>query len=293
VINQLDEMLRLLLDRGLNDPPAAWPIDVAVRPPDDSWRTAVNANGRPAVNVYLVEVREAREQRTSAAVGRPQPAPFRVDCHYLLSAWIPTADPNFATPTVVEDWLLGETIRIMADAIPLNATGIHGSPLPADVDPALEDLHLPTELLPPDGYANLADFWTGLGQGNTWHPAAHLVVTLPITRQARAMPPSVRTVHLVTGASMGSVAVADGVVSIGGMVRAAATGDAIAGASVRLLDEAAARTLVTTVSDQHGHFTFDHIREGRYQLTARTTTAASVPRAVSVPGSDAFDLDIP
>jgi hypothetical protein len=66
MINQLDEMMRHLLDTRLNDPTLPWTIDVAVRPPDDSWRATVNANGRPAVNVYLVEVREARDQPRNA-----------------------------------------------------------------------------------------------------------------------------------------------------------------------------------------------------------------------------------
>ncbi len=291
MINQLDEMLRLLLERGLNDPPAPWTIDVAVRPPDDSWRAAVNANGRPAVNVYLVEVREAREQRTSGAVGRPRPEPFLVDCHYLLSAWIPTADPSFASPTVVEDWLLGESIRLVADAAPVNATAIHGDPLPPDVDPILADRDLPTDVLPPDGYANLADFWTGLGQGNTWHPAAHVVVMLPLDLSARTVAPSVRTVHLLTSPTVKGSAVADGSVTIGGTVRTS-VGEPVPSAAVRLLDAAAVQVLATTSTDELGHYRFDRLRDGGYQLAAWTMAAASVPRAVTVPDDDHYDLEL-
>ena len=90
MINQLDEILRHLLVSRLNDPPLLWPVAVEVRPPDDNWRTFVNALPGPALNVYMVELREDREQRTTAAVLRPDAEPFRVACHYLLSAWVPS-----------------------------------------------------------------------------------------------------------------------------------------------------------------------------------------------------------
>lgn len=288
MINQLDEMLRHLLDSELTTTPGGPPIDVAVRPPDDSWRAAVNASGNPAVNVYLVEVREARDQRTSGAVDRADPEPFKVDCHYLISAWIPSADPNVATPTVVEDWLLGESIRVIADAAPLNAASIFGSPLPPQVDPTLEDVDMPTKLLPPEGYPNLADFWTGMGHGNTWHPAAHVVVTLPIRRRTRALAPPVRALRVATGVGGDAE---DSLVLIGGTVRDS-SGHGIPGATVELLDASATSTVATATSDGAGRFTFARLPAATYQLSARTSTAAAPLQPATVPGNGTFDIDI-
>ena len=150
VINQLDEMLVHLLSTRLNPGPPPADVDVLVRPPDDTWRAFVSASGRPAVNVYLAEVREDRDQRSTAAIRNLDPEPFRVDCQYLVSAWVPSTDPSVGTPTVVEDWLLGECLRILADEAPINATRMY-APASPPVDPILVDNDLRTEIAPARG----------------------------------------------------------------------------------------------------------------------------------------------
>ena len=288
MINQLDEMLQFLLRDRLNDvpvdeiPPGAQ-IDVEVRPPNDDWRATVNANGRPAVSIYLAEVREDREQRTGAANDRLDPEPYRIDCHYIISAWIPTADPGFATPTVVEDWLLGETLRILADEAPINATRIYNGSPPPDLEPLLIDNDLRTEIAPPEGYSNLADFWTGLGQGNIWHPAAHLIVTLPLVRTTRPVGPPVTTLHTtyLPGPEV--------IVHIGGTIRDG-SGDPIDGAWVRLNHPDSGRIIQATTTDDSGRFRLYGLAEGAYTLEAVAPAGTSENQIVIPEPLGNYDL---
>ena len=297
MINQLDEMIRHLLDVSLNAPALPWTIDVGIRPPDDAWRSTVNANGRPAVSVYLVETREARDRRTSDAVLRRRPQPFQVDCHYVITAWIPTSDPTFGTPTIVEDWLLGQVISILSDRLPLNATDIYGGTPPPDLEPILDDLDLPTELLPPEGYQRLADFWTGVGQGNVWHPSAHLVVTLPIVRSDRPVGPPVTTLHVSTTPTITSTGappelVLDTSVDIGGEVHDGA-GEPVRGAWVLLTDTAGTTTYQSATADADGRFHLVGLAPGDYRLVAGSTDHPAVEQPIEVPSNiDNYDLTL-
>jgi hypothetical protein len=276
VINQLDEMLQELLSAGLNNPPLPWPVDVEVRPPDDSWRATVNASGRPAVSVYMAEVRESRDWRSTQATERRVPEPFRVECHYLISTWIPTADPGFASPTVVEDWLLGEVLLILVDAAPLNASEIYGAALPPTLSEVLIDNPLRTEIVPAEGYPNLSDFWTGVGSGNIWHPSAHLIVTLPLDRTSLVEGPPVTTLHTSYGS--------EAIIHIGGTVSDGA-GDPVPGAWVRLSDSTGAIVVQTAETDDLGQFRLYGLIGGGYLISAGSATIGghSPPAPVTVP----------
>jgi hypothetical protein len=277
MINQLDEMLAHLLSTRLNDDPILPTIDVLVRPPDDAWRAFVSANARPAVNVYLAEVREDREQRSSAANNLGDPEPFRVDCHYLISAWVPSSDPTIGTPTIVEDWLLGECLRILADQAPINASRIY-APAAPPVDPSLVDNDFRTEIAPPEGYTNLGDFWTGLGQGNIWHPAAHLTVTLPLQRSPRPVGPPVTTLHTTF------IPGPEPFVHIGGRLKNLA-GAAVPGAWIELEDSVTGAALRATRTDASGRFQLYDIAEGDYRIHAHTEDGADLVVPVAVPSA--------
>jgi hypothetical protein len=286
MIDQLDEMLRkLLLDR-LNNPPLPWPVDVEVRPPDDNWRATVNAGGRPAVSVYLAEVRESREFRSTRATERRSPEPFRLDCHYIISSWIPTADAGFADPTTVEDWLLGEVLLALVDSTPIDASDIYGSALPPTLAESLIDNPLRTVIAPPEGYPNLSDFWTGVGSGNIWHPSVHLIVTLPLDRVPRPEGPPVTTVH----ASFGPEAI----IHIGGTVTDGA-GAPVGGAWVRLDDSTGTVLVQAAETDQSGRFRLHGLIEGTYRISAGSAAVGglSPPATITVPDPlGAYDLTL-
>jgi hypothetical protein len=278
MINQVDEMLRHLLASRLNDPPPQWQIDVEVRPPNDEWRAYVNSLARPALNIYMVEVREDRDQRTTAANTHTAPEPFRVDCHYLLSAWIPTSDPNFATPTVVEDWLLSETLLILADEAPINATRIYNGSLPTSIEPILIDNDLRTEVAPAEGYSNLADFWTGVGLGNVWRAAAHLIITVPLLRTSQPVGPLVTNLTTTYRPDADPYASGpfDPFVHIGGRVLNSADAPVI-DAWVQLEPALDSPPLRATRTDQVGRFRMYDLADGDYWLRA---SAAAYPETV-------------
>ena len=69
---------------------------VGFEPPNDDWKQAVVAAGEERLNVYLHDVRENRKLRTNATRRTVQggwtheePAPARLDCRYLVTAWSP------------------------------------------------------------------------------------------------------------------------------------------------------------------------------------------------------------
>lgn len=70
---------------------------VRFQPPDQAWHTvASNLGMRNSLNLYLFDMRENQKLRTNErmrkienGVARDTPAPRRVDCHYLITAWSP------------------------------------------------------------------------------------------------------------------------------------------------------------------------------------------------------------
>lgn len=292
MIDQLDNMVRHLLDTRLNGAAFPWAIEVAVRPPDESWRSTVNALGLPAVSVYLADVREARDQRTTRSLRAVDAEPFLVDCHYIVSTWIPTADAAFGTPTVVEDWLLGQVIAALVDGLPLNADRIYdAASMPADLAPILQDRDLPTDLLPPEGYPGISDFWTGMGQGNTWHPSAHLVVTFPIVRTERPVGPPVTTLSMTSNPSIGpDGSTPDQSIDIGGVITDGG-GEAVDGAWVRLVT-ADDRTVAAAATDAAGRFRLLGVPAGEYRLHAGSSVHPSTDQPIEIPArfGDAYDV---
>jgi Pvc16 N-terminal domain len=116
VIDHVDNLLRHLCITqvsGITDE-----SQVRFRPPDQEWRQFVanmTVNGQPAMalNVYLVELRENKNLRSNERVRMVEngfahdiPAPRRMDCHYLITAWSPAAQTPAVEPTVDEHRLL-------------------------------------------------------------------------------------------------------------------------------------------------------------------------------------------
>src|SRR5687768_10312129 len=115
MLTLLDELLRTLLMQGVAglrsvpvSPAGQSPVtreQVAFRPPNDDWVKDLKSLQLNAFNVYLVDLRENRKLRSNERVRTApengtvytQPAPARMDCHYLISAWSPT---EFLTPSV-------------------------------------------------------------------------------------------------------------------------------------------------------------------------------------------------
>lgn len=58
---------------------------------------------------------------------------------------------------------------------------------------------LPYEVLPPDGFPKLSEFWTTMGQGSAWKPVVYLVASVPVQLPAGPEFPIVTGVHTATG----------------------------------------------------------------------------------------------
>ena len=56
------------------------------------------------------------------------------------------------------------------------------------LDPVIRDLELPVDVMPPEGFHRIGEFWGLMGSGAIWHPSAYVIVTLPIERARRGPP---------------------------------------------------------------------------------------------------------
>ncbi|MFF0739593.1 Pvc16 family protein [Streptomyces sp. NPDC004111] len=269
---------------GAGTPGGVAAAQIGFAPPDADWANDVGhlAPAR-ALNVYLAELRENRELRSNERLrsalpgpaGRQQ-APMRVDCHYLISAWSPSADR--ATRTLDEHGVLGEVLAVLVQAQVLTAGGEE----------------LPIAVLPPGGFGPLRDFWHAMGDEARWRPVVHLVVTAPVPRAVEYLAPEVTTrfaeyrvkdpdrPHGTPGAAGTRLQIA-GVVRDGGVP--------VAGAWVQL--ETAGGDPVRAVrSNGRGEFTFPDVAPGNHRLLLRVPGRNGPPAtAITVPSpTGRYDL---
>jgi hypothetical protein len=91
VINDLDNTLEILLRHAAPD--LVSQVAISFAPPDNSFPPA--SVRLPAIDLFLYDVRENRELRSNERVSDRAkdgtvvllPAPVRVDCSYLITAW--------------------------------------------------------------------------------------------------------------------------------------------------------------------------------------------------------------
>jgi hypothetical protein len=114
----------------------------------------------PAVDLFLYDVRENRELRSTEPRVERQPdgtavrhaPPVRVDCSYLVTAWASEG----AGAAMDEHRLLGEVMRVLLRHRTLPEAVLQGSMRD-------QDLPLPTSSLQPGHLQNLGEFWQALG----------------------------------------------------------------------------------------------------------------------------------
>ncbi len=304
VIDALDATLKELLLRRVEQlrlpAPPVTDAQVGFQPPDRDWRSVVKGLGtRLALNVYLVDLREKRRLRSNERVTYhdagsvlEEPAPMRLDCHYLITAWSPATEA--AGRTVAEHALLSDVVAVLnarPELVPRQVFTPGG--LPTLFPTELADSPLPVALAPPEGFPKLAEFWgTMLGQAHPWKPAVYLVVTVPVVSE-----------HTVAGAEVttltteyrhdGHAGSAEVVLQIAGVVRDASVTPAtpIVGAWVRL-EDTTGQVLGTTHTNERGEFTFGGLAPGNYRLTSRAAGhAARPPVPITVPApAGRYDL---
>ncbi len=274
---------------------------VKFQPPDEDWRTyvktlTVGGNPANALNVYLIDLRENRKLRSNEVARTYQngdvletPAPRRVDCHYLISAWSPADLTPAIEPTFDEHVLLFNVARALSEHDPVVPADIFA---PAPPPPLLVDQVLPIVLLPPDAFPKLAEFWGTMGDKHRWRPCVYLVVTVPIAPLAVPSGPMVTTVLADT--RLGGVpASAEVLAAIGGTVTTGTPPVPVDQAWVELLDLAGDR-LQLARTDASGRFRFSFVRPDSYQLRASSATlGVAPPRSIDVPSpSGEYDLTL-
>jgi hypothetical protein len=175
MISFLNEMLRQLFLTAINDE-ITDSLQVSFEFPDEEFRSQVKAQGRSALNVCLVDLRENRALASPAAV--TSASQRRVDCHYLISAWSPAT--RSVEPAMDEHALLYKAMSALMEAEPLVPRRIYnGKTIPKNFPAIFRDAEFPAVILPVERFPKVAEFWSG-SRGVHWKPSIHLVVTLPV-----------------------------------------------------------------------------------------------------------------
>lgn len=169
MIHDLDDTLRELLMRTVPIDPTA--IDIVFTMPGKDWAAALT---RPTVNLFLYDIRENAELRSSerhltrsGATGTETVSPARVDLSYLVSAW--------TTDVADEHKLLGDVLRALL-----------GRPvIPQDVlkgAMTAQSYPLRAWIAQSERTPNVWDFWGGLD--GRLKATLSYVVTLAVERAA-------------------------------------------------------------------------------------------------------------
>jgi Pvc16 N-terminal domain/Carboxypeptidase regulatory-like domain len=302
MLHLLDELLRKILMDGVDrlkpvvagGPTSVTDQQVGFAPPDNKWHSAVVTSESNALNVYLVDLRENRKLRSnererafSNGIAYDTPAPMRLDCHYLISAWSPTNVTPAVEPTLDEHTLLYQAAAVLANSAPFNPSRVYpGGSAPLNAWPShLQNVDLPTVLAPTEGFPKLAEFWGTMGQDHRWKPVLHLVVTVPVELIRQVAGPMV-TMRITEYRQVGIQGPGDIWIQIGGQVwdtHVTPPGPPVLVASAWVqLETIAGIRLQTTKTDNEGRFTFSNLRSGQYQLHVRavgqdTITPIEVP----------------
>jgi hypothetical protein len=278
-------------------------IAVSFDPPDKDWRAQRSAD-RPTLDIYLVDLRENRTLRSTASVRTVQdgqaierPAPVRLDCHYLVSAWSNTKPGPATAPTLDEHRLLHRFSSAMAAVVPFGAESVYASdPLPPGFPAELVEHDLPVHLLPAEGYPRLAEFWGTMGDTQALKPVIPLVVTVPLMLPPLPRGPLVHT-QLVRTLRRDEPATPDERFTIAGAVLDTTTMPAptpLPAVWVDLLRPDGFRHGVQR-SDPAGRFVFSGLLGGEYQLRAAVTGHDTLTVPITVPATgpaarDPYDL---
>jgi hypothetical protein len=293
MIDALEKMVRRLL---LDDvPQLTSELQVRFEPPDQDWQSYLadqSVGGAPVLGVdcYLVELRENAVLRSnewlSEEIGGTvfrEPAPMRVDCHYLVTAWDSAKISETLEPGIEEHKLLYAVLGTLAAAAPLNASRIYPrlSPDLAAVPAPIRDFDLPTRVVPPEGYPKLAEFWTSMGQTVRWRPAVHLVVTLPMLLTDEVVGPPVTTE--LTGYGLDGGPIDETRVTVGVEVLHGAA--AVPAAWVRL-ETTGGVHVQEGIADGSGRLAFVDVAAGDYVLQAAAAGLGdALPTPVHVPSA--------
>ncbi len=297
MINLLDNLIRNLIMSEVSE--ITDEAQVRFQPPDDVWRNYIadlTVNGNPvnALNIYLVDLRENRTLRSNERIRNIEngiigddPAPNRVDCHYLLSAWSSASVTPSIELTLDEHALLYETAAILfrtkvfspSRVYPSGSVALNSWPV------RFRDMDFPIVILPVDGFSKLSEFWNSMGQSIRWKPVIYLVVTLPVELLKDISGPMVTTriteYRLISGNEAAEVWI-----QIGGHVINNTVNPSVPVSNAWVMLEDAGGTQQQTITDNDGRFTFKELKQGGYTLHLRVQGYAPINQPIQVPSID-------
>jgi hypothetical protein len=299
VIDKLDLVLRRTLLAGV----PVLDTQLSFQPPNHDWQQRVSSGMGMWLNCALVDLREDRHRRSTEVRVEPDTlrrirAPFRMRCHYLISAWNSAKDGTGTNGAQIdatggEHALLGSAVSTLLENAPLTPAAIL---VPADLATLPEswrETSFDTEVLPPEGFPKLAEFWGNQGRAAGWRPSVWLVVTVPVTPAPVQLDGIVT--HIVTGLDAGCFT--ETVTDLGGLVLDG-TG-AHAAAPVPLADalvtvvNPAGQLCARDVTAADGRFVLTGIPPGDYRISARSAAHTPLaPAPITVPWSAPGPLEL-
>jgi hypothetical protein len=288
MIPVVDRALRDLFKAGMTELGAGTTGGVAntqigFMPPDPDWAGVVSGLApKKALNVYLADLRENRKLRSNERLERTEdgmvyrdPAPMRVDCHYVVSAWSGATDK--AAKTREEHVILAEALEVLKAA---DAVTVGGD-------------ELPMVLAPPDGFPKLAEFWGTMGEKHRWKPVIVVVVTIPVEAAGEVAGVEVTT-RLTEYRQNGHAESGELQIQIAGVVtdQTYPSPVPVARAWVQL-EDGAGNPLESTRTNARGEFTFLGLLPGTYRLRVRAEGRAELPpKQITVPApTGRYDLE--
>lgn len=290
MLPDLDEALRALFATtmttlGAGTPAGVTGPQITFQPPDSLWSSEVTRLAPlKALNVYLADLRENRILRSNDRGARAvngavfrDPAPTRVDCLYLISAWSGATD--LKAKTLEEHAVLAEALQALVRAGALTVNGVE----------------LPTVIAPHEGFPKLAEFWGTMGDHHRWKPLVQLVVTIPV-QPASELAGTEVTTRFTTYGDAAYVEAGERLVQIAGVVTDASYAPAIVVPRAWVqLETTTSTPLATARSDAQGRFTFADVQPGSYGLRVRAEGRAELlATPITVPSaSGRYDLEFP
>jgi hypothetical protein len=236
-------------------------VEISFDAPSREWAGKLTG---PAVNLFLYDVREARDRATSS----PEPGDgflaspsLRLALTYAVTAWTKAVEDEHRLLSQVLSILFSHA-RLPGDVLGSRASGARG-PVDAAVGRPREDK---------------ADFWNAVG--GQYKASIDYVVQFAIESGARfERGPEVRTRTIRMRRSDGRAMSMEELHGLGGTVRDS-RGEPIAHAWIAVPAVGA-----WAASDLAGRFRFSRVAPGTHRVIVRTLAGLEVEASVTVPGA--------